>query len=542
MAVAPAIDLTAGQRRTVLALLNRYLPNTTVWAYGSRVKWTSHPASDLDLVVFAEPEQASRVAELREAFDESNLLFRVDLFVWNDVPEDFRKRIVGEHVVLASGQQHLCKEQQKVHGTGGHIAGWRAIPIGDLAEVVGGGTPSTKDPDNFDGDIAWLTPKDLAGVQDRFVARGARNISRLGLQRSSAKLVPAGSVLLSTRAPVGYVALAKNSIATNQGFRSLIPSAGVVPEFLYYWLLINTPELERHATGSTFKELSGRELAKITLPLPPKSDQRKIVAVLGALDDKIELNRRMAETLDEVVRALFRSWFIDFDPVRAGTDAWTHAVHGVPWVFPDEIAGSELGAIPKGWRVAPLADCFNLTMGQSPPGWTYNENGEGLPFFQGSKDFGFRYPTNRKFCVQPNRVAEPGDTLVSVRAPVGDVNLAFERCCIGRGVASLRHKSGAASYTYHYMSSMRLKLQRYENEGTVFGSLNRHQFEQLRVVEPCRKVIDLFESYSRPLDELVSVNWLECQTLMVMRDTLLPKLLSGEVRIPDAEKITEAAT
>ena len=107
MGIAPAIDLTADQRRTVLALLNRHLPNTTVWAYGSRVKWTSHPASDLDLVAFAKPEQAARLTELREVFDESSLPFSVDLFVWNDVPKDFRKRIETEHVVLVK-EESAC--------------------------------------------------------------------------------------------------------------------------------------------------------------------------------------------------------------------------------------------------------------------------------------------------------------------------------------------------------------------------------------------------------------------------------------------------
>ena len=122
MAVTPAIDLTAAQRRTVLALLSRYLPDTTVWAYGSRVKWTSHPASDLDLVAFAEPEQAARVAELQEAFDESSLPFRVDLFVWDEVPESFRKRIKTEHLVLARRERSLSKE-------------WPEVGLGDCIEM-----------------------------------------------------------------------------------------------------------------------------------------------------------------------------------------------------------------------------------------------------------------------------------------------------------------------------------------------------------------------------------------------------------------------
>jgi len=146
---------------------------------------------------------------------------------------------------------------------------WREYRIGDIAEVVGGGTPSTADPSNFDGDIPWLTPKDLSGMHERWVNRGERNLSQKGLASCSARLLPARSVLLTTRAPVGYVALEKNSIATNQGFRSLALKPGFDPEFVYYWLTAHTEELKRHASGSTFGELSGSPLKQIGIRVPP---------------------------------------------------------------------------------------------------------------------------------------------------------------------------------------------------------------------------------------------------------------------------------
>ena len=532
MAVTPAIDLTAAQRQTVLALLSRYLPNTTVWAYGSRVRWTSHPASDLDLVAFARPEQAARVAELGEAFDESDLPFRVDLFVWDDVPESFRERIKTEHVVLEKQERSLSKE-------------WSEVTLGDCIEMNDATyTPREKWPFINYLDTGNLTENRISEIQ-HLIAGESKIPSR------ARRKVLAGDMLYSTVRPnqrhFGILKKVPENFLASTGFAVIRGKKDCAHTDFIYWFLAQDSVVEHlhtiaeHST-SAYPSIRPADIEQLRLNLPPLPEQRAIARILGALDDKIELNRRMAKTLDEAVRALFKSWFVDFDPVRAGTDASPHTVHSVSRAFPDEIAGSELGTIPKGWRVLSLADCFNLTMGQSPPGWTYDENGEGLPFFQGSKDFGFRYPTNRKFCAQPNRVAESGDTLVSVRAPVGDVNLAFERCCIGRGVASLRHKSGATSYTYHYISSIRLKLRQYENEGTVFGALNRHQFEQLRVVEPCPKVIDLFESYSRPIDELITGNWLECQTLVVVRDTLLPKLLSGQICIRDAEKIAEATT
>ena len=239
---------------------------------------------------------------------------------------------------------------------------WPLVAIGDISEVVGGSTPSTKDPENFNGDIPWLTPKDLSGFHDRYVIRGERNLSPKGLASCSARLLPPGTVLLTTRAPIGYVAIAGSEIATNQGFRSLVLRDGVCPEFVYYWLKANKTELERHASGSTFREISGSSLKQIRIPLPEESEQRAIAHILGTLDDKIELNRRMNRTLEAIARAIFKSWFVDFDPVHAkaegrepvGMNPETAAL------FPDSFQDSPLGKIPIGWAVVTLGNLVEL--------------------------------------------------------------------------------------------------------------------------------------------------------------------------------------
>ena len=165
--------------------------------------------------------------------------------------------------------------------------------------------------------------------------------------------------------------------------------------------------------------------------------------ILGTLDVKIELNRRMNETFEAMVRALFKSWFVDFDPVRAKSEGRDPGLpKHIADLFPDRIVDSELGEISEGWHVGSVIDEFDLTMGQSPPGDTYNEAGEGLPFYQGRSDFSFRFPNRRVYCTAPTRFAKAGDTLISVRAPVGDINMASEECAIGR-VAAAIHKSGS---------------------------------------------------------------------------------------------------
>jgi len=293
------------------------------------------------------------------------------------------------------------------------------------------------------------------------------------------------------------------------------------------------------STGSANQaNISGSQIESLEIPLPPLSEQKAIAHVLGTLDDKIELNRKMNVTLEAMARALFKSWFVDFDPVRAkldgrqpaGMDSDTAAL------FPSEFQESDLGPIPRGWKLDVLASAFNLTMGQSPPGTTYNESGDGLPFYQGRTDFGFRFPTRRIYCTAPTRYAKPGDTLVSVRAPVGDINMAHEVCCIGRGIAAVSHKKGAVSFTYYAMSNLSSEFARYEAEGTVFGSINKQNFENLTFVNPSTNVVESYEEQARVFDGQISNLEKQIRTLANLRDTLLPKLLSGELSVPEAMK------
>jgi len=239
----------------------------------------------------------------------------------------------------------------------------------------------------------------------------------------------------------------------------------------------------------------------------------------------------MNATLEAMAMALFQSWFVDFDPVRAKLDGRPPAAldPATAALFPEHFQDSPLGHIPKGWKAGTVVEGFNLTMGQSPPGDTYNEEGNGLPFYQGRTDFGFRFPTRRIYCTAPTRYAKPGDTLVSVRAPVGDINMANEECCIGRGVAAVRHKSGATSFTYHSMANLYPDFARFEAEGTVFGSINKDSFQQLRFVIPPDEIVAAYERQAGPLDEQIRNLENQSRTLATLRDTLLPKLLSGEL-------------
>jgi len=280
----------------------------------------------------------------------------------------------------------------------------------------------------------------------------------------------------------------------------------------------------------------------LSVILPPIEEQRAIARILGALDDKIELNRRMNETLEEMARAIFKSWFVDFDPLRAKVEGRDPGLpEHIANLFPDRFEDSELGKIPAGWTTGTVGEDFEVTMGQSPPGETYNEVGDGLPFYQGRRDFGFRYPALRVYCSAPRRTAQAGDALVSVRAPVGDVNMAEESCCIGRGVAAVRHKTGSRSYTYYAMQSLKAYFDHFESDGTVFGSVSKSGFATIPFLIPPSKLVENFESIVFSTDQRIESSTRQTRTLAAIRDALLPKLFSGELRVPDAKRFDDEA-
>ncbi len=313
--------------------------------------------------------------------------------------------------------------------------------------------------------------------------------------------------------------------------------------YLYYLMCGQNyrHEVLASTTGTTVKHTAPERIKRFRFNLPPLVEQRQIAHILGTFDEKIELNRQMNETLEAIARTIFKSWFVDFGPVRAKMEGRLPASMdaATATLFPSVFQDSPLGEIPKGWEVATVGEEFNLTMGQSPPGSTYNEDGDGLPFYQGRKDFGFRYPTRRVYCNAPTRLAKKDDTLVSVRAPVGDINMVEEKCCIGRGVAAIRHKTGSRSYTYYAMQFLREDFALYEAEGTVFGAINKTGFQTLSQLRPSDGIIEAFERLVYPLDQSIENNENQSRTLSQIRDTLLPKLLSGEIRVDDVDERLE---
>ena len=506
--MAKQLDLPHRYRRHLETLLREHLPTVEVWAYGSRVNGQSHDGSDLDLVLRSpglQPIPAESLASFSEALRESAIPFLVAAHDWARLPESFHPEIEREHVVLVAADSRPPDQQDSAMK-----AEWRETSLGELIELKRGYDLPQRN--RSPGPFPLVSS---SGVTD---------------YQAVAKVAGPG-VVTGRYGTLGKVFFVPEDFWPLNTTLYVRDFKGNDPRFISYFL--QSIDFSPYSDKAAVPGLNRNHLHQAQVRFPAEvAEQRTIAQILGTLDDKIELNRQLNETLEELARAIFKDWFVDFGPVRAkleGRD--TGLPEHLAELFPDRLVESELGEIPEGWKISTVGECFNLTMGQSPPGSTYNEQGEGLPFFQGRSDFGFRYPQNRKFCTAPTRIAQPGDTLVSVRAPVGDINMAWERCCIGRGVAALRHKSTTMSFSYYSTWRIQRELQAYEHTGTVFGAINKGQFEALKVIEPSPDVVATFDSYAQPLDEKIRSNTAESRTLTALRDTLLPKLVSGEMRV-----------
>jgi type I restriction enzyme S subunit len=285
--------------------------------------------------------------------------------------------------------------------------------------------------------------------------------------------------------------------------------------FVYY--LSHYPDFKNAAIKSMVGS-SGRQRAQVDVLknlefyLPGLEEQKQIADTLSALDDKIALNNRINHNLEEQAQALYKSWFIDFEPFKGG-----------------KFVDSGLRLIPEGWHVGTLSEIADITMGQSPSGSSFNEDGRGIVFYQGRTEFGFRFPLIKLFTTEPTRYAEPHSVLMSVRAPVGDINVALVKCCIGRGLAAITAKYNAYSFVLYTLKGKSSELDLYNGEGTVFGSINRKDLERLSVLIPPKSIIQRFNDCIKPIDDSIEIACKEIVSLSYSRDSLLPKLMSGQL-------------
>ncbi|HJJ42662.1 MAG TPA: restriction endonuclease subunit S [Methanocorpusculum sp.] len=400
---------------------------------------------------------------------------------------------------------------------------WKSYKLSEIITLIGGGTPKTTKTEYWGGDIPWLSVKDFNN-DFRYVYTTEKTITRLGLEQSSTTLLQKDDIIISARGTVGETAMIPYPMAFNQSCYGIRAKRDLVNSiFLYYLLKTSIKSLKNNAHGSVFDTITRDTFDGISIDLPPLPVQKKIAAILSSLDDKIELNTRMNKVLEEIARALFQRWFVEFEFPDA---------EGKPYKSAGgKMVESEMGMVPEGWRVGTIGDIAKITMGQSPNGESYNELGIGEVFYQGRAEFGIRFPKRRLFTTEPKRMAEKGDVLLSVRAPVGDINIASEKCCIGRGLAAIQSTDNHPSFILYTLMDLKRELDVFNGEGTVFGSINKDSLHSISTFIPLPDQIDLFEKIASAIDLHIEMNYCEIERLQKIRDALLPKLMSGELEI-----------
>lgn len=399
--------------------------------------------------------------------------------------------------------------------------------IGEIAEV-------------FDGPHA--TPKKLPSGP-YFLSISSLDKGRLDLTKSAflseedfkkwtKRVTPKeGDLLFSYETRLGEAALMPAGVRACLGRRMGLlrfNKAKVMPEYALYAYL--SPAFQQTIkantlTGATVDRLSISEFPNFPIRIPPLEEQKKVADLLGSIDKKIALNNRINAELEGMAKTLYDYWFVQFDFPDA---------NGKPY----KTSGGKMAynatlkrEIPAGWAVKTLSQIADITMGQSPAGETYNENGIGTLFFQGSTDFGWLFPTPRQYTTSPARMAKKGDILLSVRAPVGDMNIANADCCIGRGLAALNSKSGSDGFLFYVMKYFKQVFERRNAEGTTFGSITKDDLHSLQVVCPEPELLKRYDGIVSEYNKMIFTRSFENQDLIKLRDWLLPLLMNGQVTV-----------
>ena len=408
--------------------------------------------------------------------------------------------------------------------------GWREMQIEELCErVTSGGTPSRQRPEFYEnGVFSWFKTKEL---KDCALYDSEERITQDALDSSSAKLFPPNTVLMAMYGDgitITSLGILRRQAATNQACCAMIPNSTVCePRFLFYSLLNHREDFIRIASGGAQRNLSGSLIRRFALNAPPLTEQKAIAAVLGALDDKIECNRRMNATLEAMARALFQSWFVDFDPVRAKLDGRTPAYldPATAALFPGRLENSPLGHIPKGWEVSTIGEFALNHDGQRIPVKESERVPGPFPYYGASGIVD--YVSDSIFNGEYLLVAEDGENLRTRNTPVAF--LATGRFWVNNHAHVLSGSDvGVTRFLMFVLQSADINAYL---TGSTIPKLSQGNLNKIMFVKPPDPLLTAFGDSISGMFDRIHVNQRESRTLAALRDALLPRLLSGELRV-----------
>lgn len=566
MPEVPKIDIRPDHWEIVRGILQKHVPQHEVWAFGSRAKWTAKEYSDLDLAIISDKPQSLEVsARLSDDFSESDLPYKVDVVDWATTSEAFRKIIERDRVVV------------QTVGRGWGMAGnarWSVRTLKDCAAWYSGGTPSRAVPNYWNGAIPWISAKSLT---DFYVTDSQECVTEEGA-RNGTRLVPKDTILFVVRGmslkSEFRMGLTTRAVTFNQDVKALVANESVHAPFLAYAIRARTEEILQlvgeagHGTGV----LPTDRMQSLLIAVPPLPEQKRIAEVAQSLDFKIDLNRRINQTLEAMAQAIFKSWFVDFDPVKAkivaiqeGRDPLRAAMRAISGkseaeldalppeqyaplaataaLFPDEMEESELGEIPGGWACGLLGDICSFTAGSAfKPEHQGSTEGD-YPFIKVSD---MNLAGNEVFIQSANNYVSKTQRSemkaklhplgATVFAKIGVALISNRRrllttpTIIDNNLMSASPIEGKSGQYFLYSMLSTIDFNTLVS-GTALPYLNVSDIKKIPIVRPLHDAGRAFEAKASSIFSMIQTLAAQSSTLVTTRDTFLPKLLSGEVEV-----------
>lgn len=529
------IDLSPAHLAIVKRILAKHVPGYEVRGFGSRATWNAKDHSDLDLAVVGDESLLSRtLARLKEAFEESRLPMRVDVIDWNTIADDFRELIAPDTVVVQEAPQ--CAE-------------WPSVALSEVVEL----TLSSVDKKSKPGEHPVLLCNYTDVYNHDFIRAEMDFMSATATDREIGRCsLVEGDVIITKDSEayndIGVPSLVRENIPNLLcGYHLAILRAKPKIDGTYLFYALKTREVQQqfhaYANGVTRYGLRKADIGLVELPLPPLGEQRAVARVLSALDEKIELNRRMSETLEEMARALFKSWFVDFDPVRAKAGG---RPSGLPpeldALFPASFEVSELEEIPAGWVQETIYRFANIIYGAPFASNQFNTENEGVPLIR-IRDLSTHNPkVSTRQIHKKGHLINPGDIVVGMdgafRLEVwkGPTSWLNQRVC--------HFEPQPRIPTLFLVGALQEPLAFFERSkvGTTVIYLGKVDLDTIRLLRPSQGILDIFAKMGEPLLEQAVAKICESRTLIGLRDALLPKLISGEIRVGHVEKVWQSET
>lgn len=493
-------------------ILSDNIKSGKVYAFGSRYKWTNRDFSDLDLAIDINRKMSiNEIENLKYDFEESNLSYRVDVIDYNNISKEFKR-------IIDSGNEIIYNKNGAIMGNNEN---WQEVRLGDIGEIITGNTPPTKNTEYFGNDYNFVTPSDYKNL-NKYIFHTERGISKLGENKFKNKMLPPNSIMVTCiGSDMGRILINKNTVLTNQQINSIIVNPDkYFYDFIYYMLLNNASVIKASVSGTAVPILNKSDFSNLEFKIPNLEEQKKIASILSSLDDKIELNNRMNKILEETAQTIFKEWFVNFNfPNEKGKPYKDSG---------GKMIESELGEIPEGWEIETLNNIVKVTKGKktketsSKKTNVLNTQYLTIDCYNNSNieytEYTEKMHINKFDIVMVMDGASSGKLFYGKNGILSSTMSKFEI-----------EDSNLNEIVFFFLKNLENEIM-YHTTGSAIPHANKQFILNKKIVLPPQNMFHIINNLKEIRYKII-INNEENQKLAAIRDSILPKLMSGEIRI-----------